>query len=389
MKAFSLIARILDHIRKDGFFWTLRQSFRASGLKRMLHNPGKLSRDGYVFDDDTLYAYYDLNVNPMTFDAAWFCACAEMERRNRGLSHLALFIVPADNKDVREESLAYDAAVDRDRRLWRLYNVVISSMLMFKPEASVHVLRDLGDLRLFALKPKHVYPEGYSPFVFPKPITYQDFAKLNRQLSVIGLESFYRGEQAGGLYISAWREHIGAKARLVVITLRQYPFATDRNANLDAWLEFARGLDPEKYTVAFVPDTDMAYSETSGRIELEFAVYREAAFHPQLRAALYESAFLNMGTLSGPMNMAIFNRNCRYMLFKPLVPSAAMSTEKVLTEIGFTVGENLGYMTPYQKLVWEPDDLEVLRREFAKFEALAAEHDLPDSPVRASSGGLP
>jgi hypothetical protein len=387
MKSPSLFLRIWTHVRKDGFLWTVKQSLRASGLQRIWALPGLLFRRGTEGDSDTLYAYYDLNVSPITYDALWFCLCAEMERREKGLKHLALVLVPTGGGDVREESYEYDKAVDRDKRIWRVYNVVIASMLMIRPEASVHVLRDVKDLRLLAARPRHVFPQGYSPFAFPKPVTYQDFAVLQRRLSARGLESFFSAGLAGRNYIQNWRRCFGARPRMVVVTLRNYGFASDRNSNIAAWLAFARELDPEKYTVVFVPDTDTAYDDHTDEIASEFLVFREAAFHPHLRAALYEAAFVNMATMAGPTSMITFNAHCRYLQFKPMVPSAAMSTREVLEEIGYKFGETPEFSTRYQKLVWEADDLEVLRREFRAFETLADETNLPDMPALCGERG--
>ncbi len=380
MKAYSLFLRVLEHVRKNGLHWTIRRSVYASGLPRLLQLPGQLIRQRSFDDDDTLYAYYDLNVDPITYDAMWFCVCAELERRDRGLKHLALILVPADGGAVREETFEYDQVVNRDKRIWRLQNIVISSMLLLKPEASVHILRHVRDLRRLSGRSRHVFPDGYSPFLFPRAFTYQDFAILQSSLAARGLEKFFTGGLAGRSFIESWRGCFGIKSRMVVITVRRYGFAPDRNSNLAAWLEFARELDREKYSVVFVPDTDSAYDNYTVEIAREFPVFREAAFHPQLRVALYESAFVNMSTLAGPASMVMLNAECRYLQFKPMVDSAPMSTRRVVEEMGFKINENPAYAAPFQKLIWEEDNVEVLRREFLAFEAQAAEFELSDIP---------
>ena len=43
---------------------------------------------------DTLYAFYDLGVAPITFDFLWFLVGAELERERRGLSAVHAVIVP-------------------------------------------------------------------------------------------------------------------------------------------------------------------------------------------------------------------------------------------------------------------------------------------------------
>jgi hypothetical protein len=86
--------------------------------------------------------------------------------------------------------------------------------------------------------------------------------------------------------------------------------------------------------------------------------------------ALYELAYVNMSLMHGPMELALYNEVCRYAVFIPL--GASPQTEKwILTKRGFLIGRDLPFARPWQRLVWEADDLTAIRRTFADMEAIS------------------
>src|SRR5437870_13853024 len=97
------LTSIADTIRSEGLAWVLRRlRYRTPStalgraahawLRRMLGAslaPSRLFRLShtatYGAGDDTLYAFYDLQVAPITYDASWFAAAADLARCRRGL----------------------------------------------------------------------------------------------------------------------------------------------------------------------------------------------------------------------------------------------------------------------------------------------------------------
>src|SRR5947209_20064825 len=67
-----------------------RAAARAPGSH--VENPG---------EPDTLYAFYDLGVAPITFDFLWFLVGAELERQRRGLPAIHVVIVPGLHQRLR------------------------------------------------------------------------------------------------------------------------------------------------------------------------------------------------------------------------------------------------------------------------------------------------
>ena len=96
----------------------------------------------------------------------------------------------------------------------------------------------------------------------------------------------------------------------------------------------------------------------------EFPVFHEAPWNLALRSALYELAYLNLAIVHGPTELLWYNDRCRYVIFFPRDEGRQTNTEFMVAN-GFVPGESLPFATPLQKWVWEPDDLDVIKREFA------------------------
>ena len=80
--------------------------------------------------------------------------------------------------------------------------------------------------------------------------------------------------------------------------------------------------------------------------------------------ALYESSYLNLGVNNGPLIFAAMNDRVRLLIFKMITPSVPQTTEEFMRQLGFQIGAQLPFATPFQRFVWEDDRLEVIEREF-------------------------
>ena len=70
--------------------------------------------------DKVLYAYYDLNLSPISFDFVVFAINAEVIRRRLQYSAIHFIIVPGTAGGFRADDSEYDL----DNKLWRLSNIV-------------------------------------------------------------------------------------------------------------------------------------------------------------------------------------------------------------------------------------------------------------------------
>ena len=321
-----------------------------------------MSGDAPVASDDTLYAFYDLQVLPITFDAAWFAAAADLARRQQGLTHIHFVVVPGTRGFVREERASVEAATDAVSRTWKLHNIVVPIFTLLPTTAGYTVLPSRSAASAWCRRSGgRVYPRYYDPAL---PVGYHptelfDDARGGTTTSL----SVLRAPPQAVRYVERWSAaHLRGRS-LVTITLRDYDFMAARNSNSPAWAEFARRLPP-KYLPVFVPDTERALDALPP--ELAGAqMFNEACWNIGLRMALYERSLLNLGVNCGPLFMSVLNAQTRVLIFKILTPSVPQTSQAFMRQLGYEIGGQLPFATPFQRLIWETDSLEAIEREFS------------------------
>jgi len=166
-------------------------------------------------------------------------------------------------------------------------------------------------------------------------------------------------------YVERWLASRLRGRRLVTITIRDYEFMPARNSNLQAWASFARRLDITQYLPVFVLDTERTLDPLPAPLA-GFEVFREASWNVGLRMALYQVGYVNLGVNNGPSFMCALNSLTRILIFKIVTPGVPQATEEMIAKLGYKIGAQLPFATPYQGMVWEDDTLEVIEREFAE-----------------------
>ncbi len=315
----------------------------------------------------SLYLFYDLDVSPITFDFCWALAAAERLRKLRRLGSVRVVFVPGRTDGLRLERPDYEAVINKTARRLRLQNILLPavSLLPSADDATVCTSRREATL-LRLLAGRNVYPAPSGPFlpVRPYPLDLLLLARSGEAISLPLRSSAQAFSQIAGSLSGGLGER-----RLVTITLRDYQYMPARNSNHAAWAAFARGLDGDRYFPVVIPDT----ANADGPIPEVFEgmlFYADAARDLGIRMAVYESAYLNLMVNTGPHLLCMFNDRCRYLMFKILTESVPQTTEQYMRELGFEIGETPPFSTPYQKWVWEDDDLDVIVREFADMSRL-------------------
>lgn len=310
----------------------------------------------------TLYFFYDLQVCPIAYDIATFMAGAELERRRRGLARIHVVIVPGRGDGLRLEVPEYDAIVSESARRWRLHNLVVPVIGLMPSCGGFTICASrahAASLRL--LFARHVYPAGWQPAfpVAPEARRVRDAGRAGETVFPL-LTAPPRALQYVDQYLGAR----AARRRVLVVTLRQYAYTPGRNSNVNAWIALADGIDDARYVVVFVLDTDVAMAPVPEEIGRHH-VFQAASWNVPLRMALYQRAFLNLAVVHGPMELCWYNEACRYLLFCP-VSTAPLTDRELLEKLGFEIGKALPFARPWQQWIWEPDDLEIIRREFTR-----------------------
>gem|GEM_PF-1331622 len=375
------LERVRYKIRTEGAGWIFRRLLveaeapstlpgrflhrLARQLLRLVHFPGRALRGwvdvGAEPSQDTLTAFYDLKVAPVTFDFLWFLVSADALRREMDLASTHVVIVPGPHEGLRREEPIYEKTVDLEARRWRIHNVLIGAAPLLPSCSSLSILGARDEAAFLRNRIGHrVYPRLYEPAlpVSPHPSDCLDIAR--RHSGPIGV---LRATVQGLRYVDRWLSVRSKGRRVLTVTLRDYEFGRDRSSNTHAWVEFCRGLDESIYFPVFVPDTEKSLEYPSPQLS-GFSHFTETSWNVGLRMALYERAWLNLGVNNGPMGLCWLNDRTRYLTFKMVTPTVPQATRKALVGLGFEPDQSLPFATPLQRWVFEDDTLEVIARHF-------------------------
>lgn len=130
----------------------------------------------------------------------------------------------------------------------------------------------------------------------------------------------------------------------VTITLRESFRNKERNSNMKAWEAFREDLMQEGFEVVWFEECE---SSPTDLIE---------------RMSYYQGAVMNFGCNNGPMGLCWYSE-APYLSFN-MAPDP--KTLDMMVRFKFPPGSQYEFRNRKQRLVWQPDDIEVIRREWAE-----------------------
>lgn len=321
----------------------------------------------------TLTAFYDLQLATVSFDVIAFIALAQISAVQQDCSTIHVVFVPGPNDGFRDDDVSYPVS----EKIRRLHAILVPCCALLDATVTMTVCshrREAEDITATAHGP--VFPEGYA---VSKPRA--EFLISGVTTAAVLGETIpsLRASDYAKDFAGRWLEEHSDGKRPVVITLREAQHASVRNSNVDAWIKFARHLKADGYFPVFVRDTQMAVQ----KIPPAFTGLTICEFAPidiDLRLALYELAYLNLFVPNGPGQLCWFDRNVRFLMFKLIVEDVEATSSVYHTSMGFELGGQFSFATRYQRLVWEPDDLDVIQREFDAMVERIGDDDARDQP---------
>jgi hypothetical protein len=383
-RVFLATKLVAKQIRSAGLPWVWQRAKRewltpTTGFGRSIYS-GRMAfhRDARtasakqnqsIISQVILFAFYDLSLMPVTFDFLWFLVGADSARRRAGLDSVHVVIVPGPENGLRQEDPKYEQVVTPDARKARVTEILVAgcSLLPRLSGFTVASSREQASLLVEAAG-EQVFPGRYRTEM-PRRSRVSEQLEIHRRsgedIAVLRATAFD---------LAAVDRFLSERAmgrRLVTITLREYDYMPARNSNLNAWAEFAAKLDPSKYAVVFVRDTDRCFDPPPPELA-KFTRFDAAAVKLGLRMALYERAYLNLGVNNGPMGLCWLNANTHYLTFKILTSGAPQTTVDYMRFLGFEIDRSLPFASSSQKWIWEDDDTEIIAREFAAMEKILA-----------------
>jgi hypothetical protein len=331
-----------------------------------------------AIDRDVLVAFYDLAVQPVTYDFAWFLCLADLERVEKGLTRLVVLFVPGGCAGVREEAEDYDRAVGLAERRARVQRMLVP-MTELIPRCEAILLDQRESALVVAARAGGLYPRRYDP-AFPLVHNSADLNNAARGQEVRRLVAPTSALES----VEAWITEYCSGARIVTITLRECAFEPGRNSDIQAWAKLSVELEALGYQPVFVRDTEKV--GTSSPLPIAEAIFHDGASRRvDLRMALYARAEFNLSVNNGPAALQWLGAGVRYATFKMHTPVAAGTAYGAMRSRGFAEGSDLHFAGLCERWIWEPDRIEVLRPVVAAMIAAVESEARPCNMQNASN----
>ncbi len=321
-----------------------------------------------VAPTNPLTAFFDLQVCPITFDFVVFAALAEMERARQDCATIHFVIVPGDKDGFRKDDLAYGLA----QKQWRILNIVLPGCWLFGPGVSVSVCANREEaLRIEERSAGPIFPTAYS---VDNPVGDFLWGGVTAAAACGEKIPHVRPTSQATDFMRTWLANRTDGRRPVTITLRESSHGAVRNSNIEDWVAFAHSLDTETYCPIFVRDTERFGESPIGDLA-DFLTCEAASLHIDLRIALYEQSWLNLVIPNGPSVLGMLSSDIRFIMFKMVTEEFANTSSVHVQSLGFKIGGQIPQATAYQRLVWEPDHFDVIKREFNAMAERIEEND--------------
>lgn len=155
------------------------------------------------------------------------------------------------------------------------------------------------------------------------------------------------------------RHPVARSDRLIVITLREATYNTQRNSNLKAWQSFAINREAEGYDIIFVRDTAKADEPLEG-----WDTDPKAAVDLEYRHELYSQAFCNVSIGTGPTSLLMFSDN-PFLIMTPINKFDGYDPWtpewwRVAGDIDIKTQDQMAWFNSDQRLSWLDDTAENL-----------------------------
>ena len=368
----EIVKKILD----NGLWWTIDRivlEFRSPTFRYMkvlmnaVHSvkqffTGCVVSENQVTTNDELVAVYDLRMESITYDFAFFISSAESFMIKNKKKTFVVYIIK--EKNFSSEDSLYAAVVDNASLRWRFENIIIPLISAYSACSGYSILPvDSIDV---LLKNRLVYPDMYDGKYYMPSMDYRDVFDL---LNTYGFTGFSASQQ-GISYIELWLKERGYRAdKLVTITIRSYGYDESRNSNVNDWVRFSEWLEKIGYIPVFILDTDASFL-LDNRFD-NCTIFREICWNIGLRVALYEVAYLNYVS-AGPASVAQLNKKARYISMNLIVDGSLQAKKDVFETYGLQVEKDKRYAFAgkHQILSWKEDVFENIVEEFNEFKKL-------------------
>ncbi|UAA39507.1 hypothetical protein KIH87_03890 [Paraneptunicella aestuarii] len=334
-------------------------------------HPDALVSHQELSNDNILYAFYDLDVARTTYDVLGFLCLADMAREKAECDAVHVVVVNASNNDF---NVAARGIISTKEHVWRKRQILAQSCGLLPTCSGFSFTSTRQEAISLFEQAKHIFPEDYQ---VTKPTACWEFDNLFKVTQLVNdVSRLQASEQARNL-VQQFLDNVnpiaanGERKKVICITLRESDIKPARNSNLVEWQAFIQQLDKNTYFPLILPDTDNSWSESLMAFiaDTGAAVFTEACFNVELRMAIYELSYVNLGVNNGPMHLCALSPTCRYIMYKQVTEDYAHTSTQSFIDRGFTIGGDFAGANQWQKLVWADDDAPVIQESFERLVA--------------------
>lgn len=281
-----------------------------------------------------LVAFYDLIYGPVSYDFVTWLVRARFIANQRGLEGLHVVIVPKEDGlggFARHWGEHTEAATR-----WRLQHIVVASCPLMQATVTIAPTRSMA-IRIRQSEDDTWWEPSKAHFMGP-------LVEASRKGHAIPK---LRATDQAREYVKAWLEPYDKP----VATLTQRKQTTDpsRNTNSNEWAALANWIGCQGYYVVSLFDSHVELAGGRGY----------AVLSPDLRLALYEYAKVNVIGNNGPQELLKFSDAPYVAMGQALTPGWKDHFRKYF---GMDVGDQLPWARENQRLVYEPDTFENMKR---------------------------
>lgn len=310
-----------------------------------------------------LYVFYDLSVNALNFEYLNSLCHAECMRLKLGLDYIHPIIVPQHSDSVFDLSRTAVVGKLESDNSWFMDNVVTPSNSLLPSVCGFSTFSSRAEVEIFQKSIAHQhFPENYS---INNPVELDSSRFLYDESQGIDLHELpFRASNAAKLFVVQWLQKVGIanNEKMVIITLREVAYQTQRNSDNVVWKEFADNIKALGYTPVFIRDTYAAFNAEDFS---NYHVFSESSWNIYLRIAIYELAYLNMMSCTGPHVLCTYNKRTRYIIFNTLRDDGYVGSKEYLKAGGVQAGQQYFARRQYQQAVWGMDNSsELIMEEF-------------------------
>jgi hypothetical protein len=299
-----------------------------------------------------LFAFYDLDRSPVSFDFVHFLICAQKEANG---DPIHVVIVPGTNKGFRQND---HKPISVAEKIWRVDHILVPLAKLAGASLTLAPTREFA-ANLLASQAQRIFPAGYRTN-FPR--AYYTMGLARRAVEEGAKPQFRASARA--------HEHaariIGEREAVVTVTMRATHTPT-RNSDEQAWVKFVQRIDDLGFTPIIIPDTE---AMTNSRLIWDCPL---AALDLDIRMALYERAEMNLASSGGPFVLSLYTyKPTIYFLDvdpEPFIDENGKKhwapTEKFFAEnVGMQRGDQWPGSGPMTRIVWAKDTYENIVRAF-------------------------